>query len=244
MPRRYCWMGFLALCVGFTLTTALSVARSAAAQTPSSLDDQTLLSLVIPPLADGSRPGVHMWARADQFNGPGGLPTVFIVTLYPRQTNAGSEEREIVNYVQYSGGAWAAARPRDPGTLLVSDWAWLSQNLTNLTANAGGTGSSSQYTVDYSSSGHYAGSPRVLDLEEIYAADLSLTSSTVLTDSSGSSAAVSAPAAQTVTATPGLARATATAAPGTASGSPTPVRPAASATPVSSNTINLGTPIP
>jgi len=199
--------------------------RTVYAQTPAALDDQTLLSLVLPPLSDGSRPGVHMWARADQLNGPAGLPTVFVVTLYTRQTGNGSEEREVVNYVQYSSGAWAAARPRDSGTLLVSDWAWVSLNLTNLTANVSGTGSSSQYTVDYTSSGAYSGSPRALSLEEVYASDLALTSSTVLSDSADittgqplATPAASAVAA-TVTATPSpAARPTATVPAGNAAG--------------------------
>jgi len=236
--------------------------RTVSAQTPAALDDQTLLSLVLPPLSDGSRPGVHMWARADQINGPGALPTVFVVTLYTRQTGGGSEEREIVNYVQYSAGAWAPARPRDSGTLLVSDWAWLSLNLTNLTANVSGTGSSSQYTVDYTSSGLYSGSPRQLSLEEVYASDLALTSSTVLSDSANiatgqplaTPGAATGTVAVTATASP-AARPSVTPAgsgalvsttPGAASAAATPTVPrtGGSATPASSNTISPGTPGP
>ena len=131
----------------------------------------------------------------------GGLPTVFIVTLYSRQTGSGAEEREVVNYVQYPEYAWSPARPRDAGTLLVSDWAWLSVNLTNLTAIVVGTGSSSQYTVDYTASGVYAGNSRDLSLEETYAADLSLTSSTVLSDSANVASTTTSGAVPTAGAT-------------------------------------------
>jgi hypothetical protein len=242
------------LAVGAVLSLASffgSAAHETAAQTPASLDDQLLLSLVLPPLADGSRPGVHMWARADQLNGPGGLPTVFVVTLYTRQAAGGPEELEIVNYVQYSGSSWAAARPRDPGTLLISDWAWLSLNLTNLTANVSGTGNSSAYTVDYTSSGTYSGNPRQLSLEELYAADLSLTSSTVLSDSSNllpSGAVLPASATPTATSRPsGAAAASPT---GTSSAvtpttaDATPTRAAISASPAGAGGGGLGTASP
>lgn len=237
-----------ALLAGIALVTILSaglIGRPGVtrAQTPASLSDESALSLVLPPLADGSRPGVHLWARADQFQGPGGLPTVFIVTLYTKQTASGPEEHEVVNYVQYSGGSWVAARPRDDGTLLVDDWAWISLNLTNLTAVATGQGSNSQYTVDYTSSGTYAGSPRQILLEEVYAADLSLVSSVVLSDTNP----VSLPAASSATPAPSpaprpaapVATATALAVPATAttlastpvSGSPRAATPSVTSTP-------------
>ena len=74
--------------------------------------------------------------------------------------------------------------PPDDGTLLIDDWAWISLNLTNLTAAASGRADASQYTVDYSASGNYAGAPRQLAVEEVYNSDLSLRSSVVLSDTS------------------------------------------------------------
>jgi hypothetical protein len=253
MQSRYLWAcaASVILVLGAGSLAGAS-SREISAQTPAALDDQTLLSLVLPPLADGSRPGVHMWARADQGSGPGGLPTVFVVTLYSRQTGSGTEEREVVNYVQYSGNAWSPARPRDVGTLLVSDWAWLSLNLTNLTAIVIGTGSSSQYTVDYTSSGVYAGNPRELSLEETYAADLALTSSTVLSDSA-TGASVTTPGTPPAAGATGSARSTLAApspTPGTTatatstSAAPaTATRSVVSVTPAISGTVT-GTPHP
>ena len=177
-------------------------AHGARAQAAPALSDESLLSMVLPPLADGSRPPVHLWARADQSNGPGGLPTVFIVTLYTHQTAAGSDEREVVNYVQYSGGSWAPARPQDPGTLLTDDWAWVSLNLVNLTALAQGQGDASQYTVDYDAKGTYNGTPRELVIEEVYGSDLSLQSSSIVSDSAGQVAATASPTPNTTAPTP------------------------------------------
>jgi hypothetical protein len=210
MRARGAWP--IGLCIVAAIAVvALMCPRSALlAQSPLSLSDEQALSLVLPPLPDGSRPGVHLWARADQFQGPGGLPTVFIATLYTKHTANGPEEHEIVNYLQYSNGGWAPARPRDDGTLLIDDWAWISSNLKNLTAAASGQGNNSQYTVDYTSSGNYAGSPRQIAIEEVYGADLSLLSSVVLQDSSQITPANSA------TATPATpARSLPTAAPTT-----------------------------
>lgn len=184
------------------------------AQSPTSLDNETMLSLILPPLPDGSRPGVHMWARGDQVDGPGGLPTVFVVTLLTMQGANGSEEHEVVNYVQYSNGRWAAARPRDSGTLLTDDWSWISLNLTNLTAAVSGQGDASHYTVDYDSMGSYAGSPRELQVEEAYGADLALTSSVILDDTQ-SPGTTTRPGAAAATATP-TARSAATATGGAA----------------------------
>jgi hypothetical protein len=200
------WLAGLGIMAG-VIAMGLAHPRTALlAQSPSSLSDEAALSLVLPPLADGSRPGVHLWARADQAVGPGGLPTVFLVTLYTKQAANGPEEREVVNYVQYSNGGWAPARPRDDGTLLIDDWAWISSNLKNLTAAVSGQGNNSQYTVDYLSSGTYAGSPRQITIEEVYGADLSLLSSVVLQDSNPPSGAAT-------------------------TSSPTPIAPAATGTP-------------
>src|SRR5579875_3486818 len=88
----------------------LLVPRYASAQSPSSLGNEDLLSLVLPPGPDGARPPVHMWARADQAQGPGGYPTVFVVTMFTAQGASGPEEHEVVNYVQYANGNWAPAR--------------------------------------------------------------------------------------------------------------------------------------
>ncbi|HTE86498.1 MAG TPA: hypothetical protein VK821_17395 [Dehalococcoidia bacterium] len=197
------WLAGLAILT--TVAGGATATRPGAviAQTAASLSDEDALSLVLPPLADGSRPGVHLWARADQAQGPGGAPTVFLVTLYTKQTASGQEEHEVVNYVQYSGGSWAPARPRDDGTLLIDDWAWISLNLTNLTAAASGQGSASRYTVDYTSSGSYSGLARQITLEEVYAADLSLVSSVVLSDTNPPPVtAATAATAATTTATP------------------------------------------
>src|SRR5690242_10585060 len=183
--NRYCVLTFIAVIL-LAAVAIYGVPRAARAQSPSSLTDEQLLSLVLPPLADGSRPGVHLWARADQSAGPSGLPTVFVVTLWTKQAASGPEEHEVINYVQYSDGGWAPARPRDDGTLLIDDWAWISLNLKNLTAVATGQGAASQYIVDYMASGNYGGSPRELSLEEIYSSDLSLKSSVVLSDTGGS----------------------------------------------------------
>lgn len=180
--------------VGLVLATC-ALAHGARAQATPALSDESLLSMVLPPLADGSRPPVHYWARADQPNGPGDLPTVFVVTLYTHQGAAGPEEREVINYVQYSGGSWAPVRPQDAGSLLVDDWAWVSLHLANLTAAAQGQGDTSQYTVDYDAKGSYNGAPRELVIEEVYGADLSLVSSSVISDTSGQAAAAPVPAA-------------------------------------------------
>jgi hypothetical protein len=182
----------LLLAVALVLTAHLRLAR---AQSAPALSDESLLSMVLPPLPDGSRPPVHFWARADQSNGPGGLPTAFVVTLYTHQGAAGADEREVINVVQYSAGAWTPARPQDPGTLLTDDWAWVSLNLVNLSASAQGQGDASQYTVDYDARGNYNGTPRELQIEEIYGSDLSLISSTVTSDTSGPAAAAPTAAA-------------------------------------------------
>jgi hypothetical protein len=224
MGKRAAW--FAGLAVLATVASSVLIAKPPAifAQSPLSLSDENALSLVLPPLANGARPGVHLWARADQSNGPGGLPTVFLVTLYTKQTANGPEEHEVVNYVQASGGSWAPARPRDDGTLLIDDWAWISLNLTNLTATAGGQGNASTYTVDYTSAGTYAGTPRQIMLEEVYAADLSLISSVVLSDSSSTSVSPSTPAATVRPSVPAVASTPASVP--TQSNAATPVRPA------------------
>lgn len=225
MTHHRVWLAAVSLTA--LVAASLSLARPVQirAQATQPVSDEMLLSIVIPPLADGSRPGVHLWARADQAQGPGGLPTVFIATLYTKQTSAGAEEHEIVNYVQYSNGAWAPARPRDDGTLLVNDWAWISQNLTDLTAYVSGQGNASQYTLDYTASGPYAGTARQLAIEEVYGADLSLLSSTILTDTNPQPVAA---ATATSVATPS---ATATRTPAPAG---TPTAPTATVAPVPS----------
>jgi hypothetical protein len=226
------WPGAIAGLLLLATAALMTQPRSAIAQSPSSLSDEQMLSLVLPPLADGSRPGVHLWARADQAVGPSGLPTVFVVTLYTKQTATGPEEHEVVNYLQYSNGGWAPARPRDDGTLLIDDWAWISLNLTNLTAVASGQGNASQYTVDYTSSGNYAGTPRQLVVEEVYGADLVLRSSAVLTDSAGPGG-VAAPnpgvGASNTAATPPFAATPAAA--NAITTSPAPVQPIVTAAP-------------
>lgn len=174
--------------------TALGRGNTVKAQAPSSLDDETLLSRVLPPLSNGARPPVHLWARADQPNGPGALPTAFVVTMYSKQAGAGLEERETINYVQYVDGSWTPVRPQQDGTLLSGDWAWISANLSNLAAAATGTGDTSQYTVDYDAQGTYAGAVRELAVEEVYGADLSLLSSNVLQDTAAAGASASATA--------------------------------------------------
>jgi hypothetical protein len=242
--------------VAFAFSVAILQPTRTVAQTPASLDDETMLSLVLPQLADGSRPGVHFWARADQYRGSGDLPTVFVVTLYTRQGATGPEEREIVNLLQYANGGWAPARPRDDGTLLLDDWAWLSLNLKNLAAATTGQGESAQYIVDYSAAGSYNGTPRDLSIEEVYASDLSLVTSTVLSDTSGN-AAPSGSTGTTPATTP-----TATAVPRTAitatparvanagtpvrsvTASPTPTRGVPSGSTSGANTIHPGSPTP
>jgi hypothetical protein len=204
MRARGAWLAGLGIMAAIAAAGLARPRATLHAQSPASLSDEAALSLVLPPLADGSRPGVHLWARADQAVGPGGLPTVFIVTLYTKQTPNGPEEHEVVNYVQYSNGGWAPARPRDDGTLLIDDWAWISSNLKNLTATVSGQGNNSQYTVDYLSSGTYAGAPRQIAIEEVYGPDLSLLSSVVLQDTSpppsaASATAISAPASTAAT---------------------------------------------
>jgi hypothetical protein len=212
--------------------------RHTLAQTPSSLSSEDLLSLVLPPGPGGSRPPVHMWARADQAQGPGGYPTVFVVTLFTEQGASGPEEHEVVNYVQYSSGGWAPARPQGDGTLLLNDWAWISLNLTNLSATASGSGSNSTYTVDYAASGPYGSSTRQLALEEVYGADLSLLSSTVLSDTNPSTGSAATPASAPATAPASAATATppaaATATPAGGSNAPAPLAPAATSLPSSS----------
>jgi hypothetical protein len=180
MRARHAWLAGAAMLITVSGMGMAMVPVALHAQTPASLSDEDALSLVLPPLANGQRPGVHLWARADQSQGPGGLPTVFIVTLYTKQAASGPEEHEVVNYLQYAGGGWVPARPRDDGTLLVDDWAWISLNLTNLTAVVGGQGNTSRYTVDYTSAGNYAGAPRQIMLEEVYAADLSDTNASTI----------------------------------------------------------------
>ncbi|HVC30663.1 MAG TPA: hypothetical protein VND24_05710 [Steroidobacteraceae bacterium] len=232
------------LLVPFVLAAlALAVGASghrAHAQTTPALSDEALLSMVLPPLADGSRPPVHFWARADQADGPGGLPTAFIVTLYTHQTDTGSDQREVVNYAQYSGGSWAPARAQDAGTLLTDDWAWVSLNLTNLSAAAQGQGDASRYTVDYEAKGNYNGTPRDLVIEEVYGADLGLISSNIVSDTSGGSVAA-ATAIPTATTAPSV---TAVA---TAMGAPAPAAtaapsPSVSATPAAGSTIPAAQP--
>lgn len=209
MAYRRVRLLFVPCAVSLVALVAILSWHNVRAQTTPHLSDESLLASVLPPLADGSRPPVHMWARADQADGPGGLPTVFVVTLYTDYSGSTPQEREVINYVQYANGAWTPARTVQPGTLLTDDWAWVSLNLVNLSATATGQGSNSQYTVDYEASGDYNGSPRDLRIEEVYASDLSLMSSNVVSDSSSSA---------------GLASATPTASP----------TPAASATPSSS----------
>ena len=261
MSVRFFWLLAAAL-AAFMAAALIGRPARTAAQSPASLNSETLLSLVLPLQPDGSRPGVHMWARADQSDGPGGLPTVFVVTLLTMQTAGGPEEHEVVNYVQYSSGNWTAARPRDAGTLLVDDWAWISLNLANLTATVSGQGDASRYTVDYDAMGSYAGSQRELQIEEVYGADLSLLSSAVLSDTqngtgatSGSSASPSAsPAATATRAAPAGTGAAATARPrATPSGSPSPsgsaTSPAGTPTPSATggegtNTIRPASPTP
>jgi hypothetical protein len=196
------WVATVALFALMLLGGLLMGPRLILAQSPSSLSDEDLLSLVLPPLADGSRPGVHRWARADQDQGPSGLPTVFVVTLYTKYAANGPEEHEIVNYVQYTNGGWAPARPRDDGTLLVNDWAWISLNLTDLSASVAGSGSNSRYTVNYAASGPYGSGTRQIAIEEVYGADLSLQSSTVLSDTNPSSGGTTTTVAPTSSATP------------------------------------------
>jgi hypothetical protein len=238
---RRVWPVILLACLVAGLLTA-TAARAGSAPPPGSLDDETMLSLILPPQANGSRPGVHLWARADQANGPGGLPTVFVVTLYTRQGANGPEEREIVNYLQYSNGAWNAARPRDNGALLIQDWAWVSLNLTNLTAQASGQGNSSQYTVDYTSSGPYQGSQRNLSLEEVYATDLSLTSSVVLADTANATGSPSSPATATPANGSTPSAPSATPAPSLSNGTPTATPRAGTAALPSTNSSATPTP--
>ena len=130
--------------------------------------------------------GCSSLGRSDQSAGPGGLPTVFVVTLWTKQAASGPEEHEVINYVQYANGGWARARPPDDGTLLHHDGRRppISLNLTNLTAAASGRADASQYTVDYSASWELRGCPRQLAVEEVYNSDLSLRSSVVLSDTS------------------------------------------------------------
>jgi hypothetical protein len=251
--------GWLALPAVLTLVLSAAIVRPSGtdAQTPGSLDDEAMLSLVLPPQADGLRPGVHLWARADQASGPGGLPTVFVVTLYTRQGATGPEEREVLNYLQYTSGTWVPARPRDDGTLLLDDWAWLSTNLKNLTAAATGQNDGSQYIVDYTASGSYGGTPRELSIEEVYGADLSLVTSSVLGDSGAnpapSTATPNAPArAATSTVVPrstatAAATSTATTSPASVSPTPavaTPTRIVPSGSSAGANIIHPGVPTP
>lgn len=173
------------LLVALVILSGLAVRSIAVAQSAPSLSNDALLSLLMPQLPDGTRPGVHLWARADQASGPGSLPTSFLATLYTKQTASGPEEHEIVNYAQYSGGTWTPARAVNDGTLLTDDWAWISLNLVNLSATATGSGDNSTYIVDYEANGNYNGSPRDLQIEETYGPDLSLLSTSVLQDSAG-----------------------------------------------------------
>ena len=204
MSTHRIWLPFCALIAMTVAVGILLSPRLASAQSPSSLGNDDLLSLVLPPGPDGNRPPVHMWARADQAQGPGGYPTVFVVTLLTVQGASGPEEHEVVNYVQYTSGGWAPARPRGTGTLLLDDWAWISLNLTNLTAAVSGTGNNSTYTVDYTASGPSGSGTRQIAVEEVYGADLSLQSSTVLSDTNPSSGASSTGAAPSATAAPVL----------------------------------------
>lgn len=225
----------IASLVVILLAGIAGLAGPSIAHSQSVLSDEALLRLVLPRLANGDRPGVHMWARASQPNGPGGLPTSFIVTLYTWQTDNGPEEREVINYAQYSGGQWTPARPADPGTLLTADWAWISLNLKNLVATASGQGDASQYTVDYDAKGQYNGAPREVQIEEVYAADLSLVSSSILLDTHGSDAASGSTASTSVapSATPTAAPATVTdGAPGAtaAAAARGPLQPASTST--------------
>src|SRR6266480_4350631 len=66
--RRLGIMGFrrasiagLALLAVVVAGLLLSGPPSISAQNPASLTDEALLSLVLPPLANGARPGVHLW---------------------------------------------------------------------------------------------------------------------------------------------------------------------------------------
>jgi hypothetical protein len=194
---RFVSMGAL---FGAAVLALLAGTRMVRSQTPSTLDTETLLSLVLPPQPDGSRPPVHLWARSDQADGPGDLPTVFVVTLYAKQTDSGAEEHETINYVQYADGTWTPVRPQEEGTLLTGDWAWISANLDNLTATASGTGDGSQYTVDYDATGDYQGSSREITVEEVYDANLALVSSTVLLDTAGLLTSSGPPLSSTATA--------------------------------------------
>ncbi len=238
MPIRR--VSILAAVAAAALVAALGLPGRSLAQSPSALGDEDLLALVLPPGPGGTRPPVHMWARADQARGPGGYPTVFVVTMLTVQGASGPEEHEVINYVQYSDGGWAPARPQGDGTLLLDDWAWISQNLTNLTAVASGSGSNSNYTVDYSASGPAGSGTRQIAVEEVYGADLSLLSSTVLSDTGSSASGPTTPATGSIA--PGSVGSVPSSAPPIRSA--TPAAPPPSSTPAGGNTIRLGVATP